>query len=308
VPSPQAADSTLADTDLSGYDAALGAVSVIGGRRVLCPAWACPSCGRVAWSRRALSVAENVRVSADPASLARDAADHIADAARRAVAQRGVFSLCLSGGDTPAGTYVELATGHRSIPWEHVHVFWGDERCIPRERRDNHHTMAQRLMLSCVPIPASNVHRARGEAADPAVAAAEYEATLRGFFGDPAVLPTFDLVLLGMGEDGHVASLFPGSPGLSERTRWVVDHDIVKRGEPAHRLTLTVPALAVAREVMLLVAGELKAQMLADVLEHGADVPAREVTKRCSEVVWMVDREAAGALGSPGSPVGMHSR
>ncbi len=243
-------------------------------------------------------MAESICVCADPEALAEQAARHIAEAARRAVAERGGFTLCLSGGDTPAPTYERLAAGPDSMPWEHVHVFWGDERCIPLERPDNHHTMATRHMLSKVPIPPGNVHRAHGEAADPRAAADAYEALLRRFFAAGSPFPVFDLVLLGMGEDGHVASLFPGSDGLAERTRWVADHDIVKRGQPAHRLTLTVPALAAAREVVLLVSGELKAEMLAAVVEREADVPAREVTSGAAEVLWLVDREAASALRS----------
>jgi 6-phosphogluconolactonase len=230
--------------------------------------------------------------------LAELAAAHIAAAARRAVAERGLFTLCLSGGDTPTDTYSRLAAdAGRTIPWGRVHVFWGDERCIPLDRPDNHFTMATQLLLSRVPIPPGNVHRARGEAADPAAAASEYAADLRAFF-EPAdgEFPKFDLVLLGMGEDGHVASLFPGSSGWAERERWMVDHYVIKRGERVRRLTLTMPVLTAAREVVVLVSGDLKANALASVLEGTADVPASELNATAAEIRWMVDREAAAAL------------
>jgi 6-phosphogluconolactonase len=236
-------------------------------------------------------------VYADPAELAERAAAHIAAAAQRAVDRRGVFTLCLSGGDTPGATYALLGADPASLPWERVHVFWGDERCVPLERPDNHFTLATELMLSRVPIPAENIHRARGEAEDPGAAAVEYETMLHEFFGQPGdEPPRFDLVLLGMGEDGHVASLFPGSPGWAERSRWVVDHHVIKRGERVRRLTLTMPVLTAAREVMVLVSGDIKAHALAGVLSGEADVPARELDAEAAEVRWMVDRAAAIAL------------
>jgi 6-phosphogluconolactonase len=229
-----------------------------------------------------------------PQQLAERSAAHIVAAARDAVAQRGRFAIALSGGDTPVATYAHLASDLAlSVPWDHVHVFWGDERCIPLERPDNHFTMASELLLSRVPIPPGNVHRARGEADDPTAAAAEYEADLRRFFGES---PRFDVVLLGMGEDGHVASLFPGSEGLGVRDRWVVDHDVIKRGERVRRLSLTMPVLTAAREVVVLVSGNHKAQALASVLHGEADVPARELDAEAGDIVWIVDRDAAGAL------------
>lgn len=238
-----------------------------------------------------------VCICTDTSDLAARAAEEIAADARRTVARKGVFTLCLSGGDTPADTYAGLGDSLAGeMPWDRVHVFWGDERCIPLNRPDNHFTMATRLMLSRVSIPEGNVHRIHAES-DPAAAAADYEAELRRFFDvGEGSLPRFDLVVLGMGEDGHVASLFPGSAGLDERTRWAVDHHVVKRGERAQRVTLTMPVLTAARRVMFLVAGELKSEMLAAVLEGAADVPARDVIQRARSVLWMVDREAAAAL------------
>jgi 6-phosphogluconolactonase len=242
---------------------------------------------------------ETVCICENPVDLAHRAARHIADAATSAVSERGRFSLCLSGGDTPADTYSVLASELRDcVPWEAVHVFWGDERCIPLDRPDHHFTMAWASLLSHVPIPPENIHRPHGEATDPAAASIEYEAVLREYFGHPDGFPRFDLVLLGMGEDGHVASLFPGSDGWAERERWVVDHYVVKRGDRVRRLTLTMPVLTAARQVMVLVSGELKASMLNQVLCGEADVPARELNVSASDIRWMVDGRAAAALAT----------
>ncbi len=239
-----------------------------------------------------------VHVWEDAEELAQRSARHIAAAAKAAVAARGVFTVSLSGGDTPVRTYALLGSDLAgSVPWDAVHVFWGDERCIPLDRPDNHFTLATELMLSRVPIPAENIHRAHGEAPDPAAAATAYEGVLRSFFAPPEPgVPRLDLVLLGMGEDGHVASLFPGSDGSRERERWVVDHYVIKRRERVRRLTLTMPVLTAAREVMILVSGDLKADMLAAVLRGEADVPATELNAHAPAVTWMVDRDAASAL------------
>ena len=243
-------------------------------------------------------MAATVHICEDAEELARRAAEHIASSAAAAVAERGAFAIALSGGDTPVSTYTLLGSDLAdAVPWAGVHVFWGDERCIPLDRPDNHFTLATELMLSRVPIPPENVHRARGETSDPTAAAVEYENELRSFFAPPdGELPCFDLILLGMGEDGHVASLFPGSVGWSERRRWVVDHHVIKRGERVRRLTLTMPVLTAAREVMVLVSGDLKADMLAAVLAGETDVPACELNTQAPVVRWMIDREAASAL------------
>ena len=243
-------------------------------------------------------MARTVAICEGPAQLAEQAAELIAAAARRSVTARGRFTVCLAGGDTPVATYRRLARPEAGLPWSRVHVFWGDERCIPLERPDNHFTLANESLLSRVPIPSANVHRARGELADASQAALDYELTLRKFFGQGCAVPVFDLVLLGMGEDGHVASIFAESEGFRERRRWVVDHYVLKRGQRVRRLTLTMPVLTAAREVLILVAGEHKAQMLASVLEGSAAVPASEVDASAARVSWMVDRAAAGTLAA----------
>jgi len=232
--------------------------------------------------------------------LSRQAAARFARMARETVREHGRFTVCLSGGSTPRQTYSLAAQEppRSQIPWDAVHIFWGDERCVPLARPDNHFTMTMELLISRVPIPKGSVHRMRGEAANPHEAAPEYEASLREFFGlGPTGIPRFDLILLGMGADGHTASLFPGSPGLEERDKLVVAHYVPKVG--MNRLTLTYPVLNNARVIMFLAAGNEKAEALKSVLADdtcGPILPARLVKPVEGEVIWMVDRAAARLL------------
>ena len=184
------------------------------------------------------------------------------------------------------------------MPWQDVHVFWGDERCVPPDHPENLYGMAWGVMLSKVPIPAENVHRMRGEANNQSVGAAEYEEMLRDFF----VLkvhenPRFDLILLGMGADGHTASLFPGTEALGENRR-LVDANYVPTLQVS-RLTLTLPVLNNAALVMFLVAGETKARALRSVLHNtveGRRLPAGMIDPQNGRVLWLIDRAAADLL------------
>ena len=239
-------------------------------------------------------------VCSDPDDLSQQAATRFVDIARQAVAQQGRFTVCLSGGSTPRGTYALLAREpfRDEVSWPQVHIFWGDERCIPLDQSDNHYRMASDLILSKVPIPGQNIHRMRGEATDPAQAADEYEALLRSFFGLTGQdVPRFDLILLGMGADGHTASLFPGTAALHERQRLVVAHYVPKLG--ATRLTLTLPVLNHANQVMFLVAGESKADAVRAVLQGDDDqpkLPARLVRPENGTVLWLIEKAAASRL------------
>jgi 6-phosphogluconolactonase len=197
------------------------------------------------------------------AALAAAAARIFADAASSAVAQRGRFAVALSGGRTPQATYRELA-GAPSVPWERTHVFWGDERWVPpQDARSNFH-MAHENLLARVPIPAPHVHPVPVDMPTPQEAAERWEHALRSFFApraQGAAFPAFDLILLGMGEDGHVASLFSGDPALALTQRWTAA--VAPRGDPPlARLTLTLPVLLAAREVLLLAAGHAKVSLL----------------------------------------------
>lgn len=185
-----------------------------------------------------------VLVAADLRRLADAAAERFAETAEMAVARAGRFTVALAGGSTPKGLHARLAAEpYRSrIPWSRAHVFWGDERCVPPAHTESNFGMAMETLLRHVPIPQAQIYRMRGEDPDPDRAAAEYERLLRNVFElEAGALPRFDLVLLGMGADGHAASLFPGSPVLREATRLVVAPYVERVA--GYRLTLTLPVL-----------------------------------------------------------------
>jgi 6-phosphogluconolactonase len=207
-------------------------------------------------------------------------------AARAAVSARWAVTVALSGGGTPRPFLVRLAEGGlaASIEWRVVHAYQVDERPVPPDHGDSNYRMLAECLLSRVPIPPDQVHRMRGEADDLAAAAADYDAGL------PSEL---DLVLLGLGEDGHTASLFPGSPALAETSRRVVANPVAKLG--ATRLTLTYPALFAARDVWFIVTGAAKAGLVRDILAGEADVPAARLAEH-PRVTWFLDAAAASAV------------
>lgn len=243
----------------------------------------------------------DLRVFDDAAQVAKAAAQEFARRARQKAEAGGDFAVALSGGSTPQRLYALLAQPpyRDRVPWERVHLFWGDERAVPPEHPDSNYGAARAALLERIPIPPGNIHRIEAENPDPQAAAAAYERTLRGFFGLSADgLPRFDLVLLGMGADGHTASLFPGSEALSERRRLVVAPWVDALG--SRRLTLTCPVLNNAACIMFLVTGPEKAETLRRVLENdqaAADLPARLVAPRDGALLWLVDRAAAVGLG-----------
>jgi 6-phosphogluconolactonase len=223
--------------------------------------------------------------------------------ARDSIAARGRFTVALSGGRTPAGLY-RLLAGERdlsfrdAIEWPAVEVFWGDERHVPPIDPDSNYRMAAETLLSRVPIRLAHIHRIAGERPDAEEAAREYETVLRASFktGAGGVL-RFDLLLLGMGPDGHTASLFPGSPALEERTRLVAAPWVAKL--ETSRITLTPPVLEEARAIIVLVSGGEKADALRQVL-RGEDAretwPAQVLRAATGEVTWLVDETAASRL------------
>jgi 6-phosphogluconolactonase len=241
-----------------------------------------------------------VRTYLDAASLARAAADHFVALAVEAIALRGRFAVALAGGSTPRATYELLASDELAprVDWPRVHVFWGDERCVPPDHSDSNHRMARETLLDRVSLPARNAHRVPGEL-EPEQAAAAYEHTLRSFFAQSSegLLPRFDLVLLGMGDDGHTASLFPGTAALRERTHWVVAHYVDKLG--AWRVTLTPVAINAAAHVTFVVSGAGKSERLREVLAgpYQPDVlPAQIVQPIDGHLLWLVDAAAAVRL------------
>ena len=239
-----------------------------------------------------------VRVFADAAELMQAAAGEIVRAAEQAVAARGRFTWALSGGSTPRDLYRLLASDswRDRLPWPAIHFFWGDERHVPPDHPESNFRMAREAMLDTVPVPSDNIHRVRAEEPDVQRAAAEYEATLRSFFDPTDDWPRFDLILLGLGKDGHTASLFPGGAAVHERERLVVAPWV--EAQRTYRITLTPPVLNHARRAVFLVSGEEKAEALHAVIEgeHQPDrYPAQVVEGNC---LWMVDRAAARLLQS----------
>jgi 6-phosphogluconolactonase len=235
-------------------------------------------------------------ICADLEDLSRYAAKTFASLATEAVRERGRFTVCLSGGSTPRRTYALLAEEpfHSSVPWEHVHIFWGDERVVPLDQPDNHFRMTTDILFSKVALPANNIHRMRVESGSPAQAAADYEALLKSFFAlVPGELPTFDLIILGMGADAHMASLFPGTTALDESQRLVAANYVPKL--QADRLTLTLPVLNHARRVMFLVSGASKAAAFEEVQSHSRriELPASLLQPIAGKTYWVVDRDAA---------------
>ena len=235
----------------------------------------------------------NLRVYNDARELSEAAAQLFVEEARSRIDESGRFAVALAGGSTPKMTYEILAReygGPEDLDWSKVHAFFGDERSVPPDHEDSNYRMAREALLSHVPV--GSVHRMRGEM-ESREAAALYEEELEEFFGGPPVL---DLVLLGIGEDGHTASLFPDTPALDARDRWAVENPVEKLNTT--RLTLTVPAVDAARKVAFLVAGEGKAEALEEILEGDANPPKypAKLVRPEAEVAWMVDRAAARLL------------
>jgi 6-phosphogluconolactonase len=250
-----------------------------------------------------------VRLFPDAEALCRAAAEEFVRRAAEAVAARARFTVALSGGSTPKRLYELLAEPplRSQVDWGRVEVFWGDERCVPPDNKDSNYHMAQEAMLSRLPIPAGRVHRMEAERPDLDAAARNYQAGLARAFGVPedGDPPAFDLILLGMGPDGHTASLFPETAALGETGRWVVPNYVPKFA--ANRLTLTYPVLNAAREVLFLVAGADKVQRLAEVLEGPSDwnrLPSQGVRPEAGSLAWFVDRAAAAGLTLPAAQPG----
>jgi len=240
-----------------------------------------------------MSSAPTVVVARDLEELSQQAASYIAQTIAAAASARGRASVALSGGSTPRRAYELLAAPplRDTIPWERVDVFWGDERCVPPDHAESNYRLAHEGLLARVPIPASNVHRVPTEAGDAAAVAAQYERDLRDYFRlQSDALPRFDLILLGLGPDGHTASLFPGTAALDETRRLVVPNRIDYM--PHDRVTFTLPVLNAARAVDFLVAGADKAPKVAGALAGDPTVVASRVRPTDGTVRWDLDRAA----------------
>jgi len=240
----------------------------------------------------------DLRIFKDSEALSQAAADIFVEIAVEAVERRGRFLVALSGGGTPSGLYRLLAREpfRNQIDWDKTFIFWGDERCVPPDDEGSNYRQARDILLRHVSIPDENIQRIKGEL-EPAEASKNYIRTLKDFASPPLDWPRFDLVLLGMGEDGHTASLFPGSevdatfPALP----LIADY----QGRPAQRVTLTPLVFNSARNVLFLVTGESKAAILKDILSNNYQpelFPAQRIRPTDGQVIWLVDEEAGSKL------------
>jgi 6-phosphogluconolactonase len=245
----------------------------------------------------------DISVSKDAERMSRLAAATISDLIGRANEERGISFVALAGGETPLRVYQMLAADpeQNTIDWRHVHLFFGDERMVPPDDPASNYGMVFRELVSRIPIPAENVHRIRGEASA-TDAGTEYETELQKWFGGH--LPRFDIVVLGVGEDGHTASLFSGTGSLGEVSRMAIGYFVPQLN--SWRVTLTLPVLLNARETLFLVAGKRKASVVARILEAGEswpDLPASMIRPTQGTVRWMLDEEAASLLShASGNP------
>ena len=237
-----------------------------------------------------------ITIVTDTDALANAAADFFIAQSQASIQENGRFAVALSGGNTPRQLYERLAKLDLAsrVNWEAVHLFWGDERCVPPDHADSNYRMAMESLR--VPIPEKNIHRIQGEL-PPEEAAARYENQLRDFFGDA---PRFDLILLGLGDDGHTASLFPASPALNESTRWAVAVQHTTPPPPGvPRVTLTLPVINNAQDIIFLVAGTGKARRVAEALGKTSrpnELPAQAIRPVHGNLAWLIDKAAAALL------------
>jgi 6-phosphogluconolactonase len=235
----------------------------------------------------------DLRVAGSLSELSIMTAAAMAGVMEATVRERGGCSLALSGGSTPRELYRLLGSRFREqIPWRQVHVFWGDERYVPAGHPHSNARMARETLLDHVPCPDANIHPMPTHFESPDMAARDYEQTLRTHFGDAG--PRFDINLVGVGADGHTASIFSGSPALTERERWVMS--VEAKATPPTRLTLTLPALTQSANIYVLVAGSDKASAVRAALSAGADpdtCPAAGLRPTHGRVIWWLDRDAA---------------
>lgn len=237
----------------------------------------------------------------DAVALADAAARAVVEIAEAAVSARRRFTVALAGGNTPRTTYERLAASplREQMPWDRTWIFFGDERAVPPDHPESNYRMANAALLSKVPVPAAHVARLRGEAEDADAAAAEYSKLMTEVFGSRrGELPSFDLILLGMGVDGHIGSLFPGSPVLKEVFRPVAAVHAAAASIP-QRMTFTLPLINAAARVMFLVAGSEKAKVVKAVLnDTSSGLPASMVRPTDGRLTWLLDKSAAALLAT----------
>jgi 6-phosphogluconolactonase len=238
----------------------------------------------------------DARVLPDLVSLSRAVLEETFPIIQEAVTKRGRFAIALSGGHTPGKMYslwAQTEQYRNKTPWDRVHLFWSDERFVPADDPRSNYRMARETLISQVPIPAENVHPMPTNLSSPEECARAYETELLKFFGSEP--PAFDVQLLGIGDEGHTASLFPGSPALGEKVRWVAAVRVA--AAPPQRITLTPVVLNQGRNTFFLVAGEGKRTILSAIRDEPASKPSQYPAARihpAREPVWFLDQAAAG--------------
>jgi len=239
----------------------------------------------------------DIRIFKDLEILSRHAANIFVEQAASAIAERDRFLVALNGGNTPTRLFQVLASDYRDkVNWNKTHIFWGDERCVPPDDPGSSYGQARAALLSHVPIPDSNIHRV-DTSFPPSEAAKDYALTLKQFESPPFAFPGFDLVYLGMGEDGHTASLFPGSS--VQVTESVIPFTANYQDRPANRVTMTQLVFNQAQTVVFMATGEKKAVTLAEVLSDRYNpelYPAQRIEPKNGELIWLVDEDAASKL------------
>jgi len=242
------------------------------------------------------------RILPDAQAVAEAAAELWADEADRALRSDGRFTIALSGGSTPRLLHEALVSRDAArLDWERTHVFWGDERCVPPDHPESNYQVAYQALLSKIDIPPENVHRMHGENPDPRAAAQDYDVLLRTFFGGYGSRRTFDLIFLGMGEDGHTVSLFPDSPALNDATHWASAVHAPAGVTPRERITLTLPPIVAASRCVFLVTGEKKRGVLSAIRKDSAAAAELYPAARVAifrESTWLIDEQAAGTAHS----------
>ena len=240
-------------------------------------------------------IKRDIIICHDAEELARKAAEQFVALAGVAIIRSGRFTVALSGGSTPRALYSLLGSAdyRERVDWRCVHLFWGDERCVPPDHAESNYRMVQEALLSRISISPANIHRMAGEK-EPRVAANEYEEELRSFFAlAPGQIPRFDLILLGLGEDGHTASLFPGGAAVKENERPVATAYVERL--KAHRLTLTLPVINAAAQVTFLIAGQSKRSIVDAILRSDSDsfnYPAARVSPSDGQLTWLITVDA----------------
>lgn len=235
---------------------------------------------------------KNIHVYPNKEKLVTATAEYVADSIEKAIQKSGLCNVALSGGNTPGGVYSMLAASpyRDRVDWSRLHLFWGDERMVPPEHQDSNFRMVQETLLNHVKIPGDNIHRIRGES-EPPKAAEEYAALLHDHFKTD--LPEFDIILLGLGEDGHTASIFPETDAVEECERHAVAVYVSRLN--SWRVTLTLPVINAAREILFLVSGKSKSEIIQRIMsikQPAKELPATMVNPQNGELHWMLDSEA----------------